>query len=111
MVAMPVLHAIHDFLPRYAAGSGIYAFHLACELASRQVCRRPSCGGEHSDHCRKRYGPSKVSSPTSPRGALTNCNHAVNAVSDNEVPSLCLAAVVPSGIRTVDRANRSQGLS
>jgi glycosyltransferase involved in cell wall biosynthesis len=32
---MRVLHAIHDFLPRHAAGSEIYAFHLCRELAAR----------------------------------------------------------------------------
>ena len=32
---MRVLHAIHDFLPRHAAGSEIYAFHLCRELARR----------------------------------------------------------------------------
>jgi len=30
---MRILHAIHDFLPRHAAGSEIYAFHLCRELA------------------------------------------------------------------------------
>src|ERR1044071_871658 len=30
-----VLHAIHDFLPRHAAGSEIYAFDLCRELATR----------------------------------------------------------------------------
>ena len=34
-MALRILHAIHDFLPRHAAGSEIYAFHLARELASR----------------------------------------------------------------------------
>lgn len=34
-MALRVLHAIHDFLPRHAAGSEIYAFHLCRELASR----------------------------------------------------------------------------
>jgi glycosyltransferase involved in cell wall biosynthesis len=34
-VALRILHAIHDFLPRHAAGSEIYAFHLARELAAR----------------------------------------------------------------------------
>jgi len=34
-VALRILHAIHDFLPRHAAGSEIYAFHLCRELASR----------------------------------------------------------------------------
>ena len=34
-MAMRVLHAIHDFLPRHAAGSEIYAFHLCRELAAR----------------------------------------------------------------------------
>jgi glycosyltransferase involved in cell wall biosynthesis len=32
---MRVLHAIHDFLPRHAAGSEIYAFHLCRELSAR----------------------------------------------------------------------------
>ena len=32
---MRILHAIHDFLPRHAAGSEIYAFHLCRELATR----------------------------------------------------------------------------
>lgn len=32
---MRVLHAIHDFLPRHRAGSEIYAFNLARELAHR----------------------------------------------------------------------------
>jgi glycosyltransferase involved in cell wall biosynthesis len=32
---MRILHAIHDFLPRHAAGSEIYAFHLCRELAAR----------------------------------------------------------------------------
>ena len=32
---MRILHAIHDFLPRHAAGSEIYAFHLCRELAKR----------------------------------------------------------------------------
>lgn len=35
MRRMRVLHAIHDFLPRHAAGSEIYAFELARELATR----------------------------------------------------------------------------
>ena len=30
---MRILHAIHDFLPRHAAGSEIYAFHMCRELA------------------------------------------------------------------------------
>jgi glycosyltransferase involved in cell wall biosynthesis len=30
-----ILHAIHDFLPRHAAGSEIYAFELGRELANR----------------------------------------------------------------------------
>jgi glycosyltransferase involved in cell wall biosynthesis len=34
-VAMRILHAIHGFLPRHAAGSEIYAFHLCRELAKR----------------------------------------------------------------------------
>jgi glycosyltransferase involved in cell wall biosynthesis len=34
-VALRILHAIHDFLPRHAAGSELYAFHLCRELASR----------------------------------------------------------------------------
>ncbi len=34
---MRLLHAIHDFLPRHAAGSEIYAFHLCRELAKRHV--------------------------------------------------------------------------
>jgi glycosyltransferase involved in cell wall biosynthesis len=34
---MRVLHAIHDFLPRHAAGSEIYAFHLCRELAKRHI--------------------------------------------------------------------------
>jgi glycosyltransferase involved in cell wall biosynthesis len=34
-VAMRILHAIHDFLPRHAAGSEIYAFHLCRELSAR----------------------------------------------------------------------------
>ena len=34
-MALRILHAIHDFLPRHAAGSEIYAFHLCRELASR----------------------------------------------------------------------------
>jgi glycosyltransferase involved in cell wall biosynthesis len=34
---MRVLHAIHDFLPRHAAGSEIYAFHLCRELATRHI--------------------------------------------------------------------------
>jgi len=32
---MRILHAIHDFLPRHAAGSEIYAFNLCRELAKR----------------------------------------------------------------------------
>jgi len=32
-----LLHAIHDFLPRHAAGSEIYAFQLCRELAKRHV--------------------------------------------------------------------------
>jgi glycosyltransferase involved in cell wall biosynthesis len=32
---MRILHAIHDFLPRHRAGSEIYAFNLAQELARR----------------------------------------------------------------------------
>ena len=34
---MRILHAIHDFLPRHAAGSEIYAFQLCRELAKRHV--------------------------------------------------------------------------
>ena len=34
-MALRILHAIHDFLPRHAAGSEIYAFHLCRELATR----------------------------------------------------------------------------
>ena len=34
-MALRILHAIHDFLPRHAAGSEIYAFHLCRELTSR----------------------------------------------------------------------------
>jgi glycosyltransferase involved in cell wall biosynthesis len=34
---MRLLHAIHDFLPRHAAGSEIYAFRLCHELAARHV--------------------------------------------------------------------------
>jgi glycosyltransferase involved in cell wall biosynthesis len=34
---MRILHAIHDFLPRHAAGSELYAFHLCRELAKRHV--------------------------------------------------------------------------
>ena len=34
-MALRILHAIHDFLPRHAAGSEIYAFHLCRQLAAR----------------------------------------------------------------------------
>jgi glycosyltransferase involved in cell wall biosynthesis len=36
---MRILHAIHDFLPRHAAGSEIYAFQLCRELAKRHDVR------------------------------------------------------------------------
>jgi ABC-type branched-subunit amino acid transport system ATPase component len=36
---MRILHAIHDFLPRHAAGSEIYAFHLCRQLARRHDVR------------------------------------------------------------------------
>ena len=35
MKRLRVLHAIHDFVPRHAAGSEIYAFELCRQLAHR----------------------------------------------------------------------------
>ena len=35
MRRLRLLHAIHDFLPRHRAGSEIYTYHLARELAAR----------------------------------------------------------------------------